>query len=120
MELRQLVYFEAVVRHGGFSRAAEQLHIAQPAVSAQIRRLERELGTTLLERTTRRVTLTPAGELVLARARSVLAQVEGARADLAELAAVTPGAAARSARRSCWPRSTCPGPWPGSTAGIPR
>ncbi len=91
MELRQLAYFEAVVRHGGFSRAAEQLHIAQPAVSAQIRRLERELGTALLERTTRRVTLTPAGELVLARARSALAQVEGARADLAELATVTRG-----------------------------
>ncbi len=91
MELRQLAYFEAVVRHGGFSRAAGQLHIAQPAVSAQIRRLERELGTTLLERTTRRVTLTPAGELVLARARSVLAQVNGARADLAELAMVSRG-----------------------------
>jgi DNA-binding transcriptional LysR family regulator len=91
MELRQLAYFEAVVRHGGFSRAAEQLHIAQPAVSAQVRRLERELGAALLERTTRRVTLTPAGELVLARARSALAQVDGARADLAELATVTRG-----------------------------
>lgn len=91
MELRQLAYFEAVVRHGGFSRAAGQLHIAQPAVSAQVRRLERELGTVLLERTTRRVTLTPAGELVLARARSALAQVEGARADVAGLAAVTRG-----------------------------
>src|SRR3984957_14954907 len=91
MELRQLAYFEAVVRHGGFSRAAEHLHIAQPAVSAQVRRLERELGTALLERTTRRVRLTPAGELVLARARSALAQVEGARADLAELATVTRG-----------------------------
>jgi LysR family transcriptional regulator, transcription activator of glutamate synthase operon len=91
MELRQLAYFEAVVRHGGFSRAAEHLHVAQPAVSAQIRRLERELGTALLERTTRRVALTPAGDLVLARARSALAQVEGARADLAELATVTRG-----------------------------
>src|SRR5882672_10196800 len=91
MELRQLAYFEAVVRHGGFSRAAEQLHIAQPAVSSQVRRLERELGAALLERTTRRVRLTPAGELVLARARSALAQVEGARADLAELATVTRG-----------------------------
>src|ERR1700722_9600527 len=91
MELRQLAYFEAVVRHGGFSRAAEHLHIAQPAVSAQVRWLVRELGTALLEPTTRRVRLTPAGELVLARARSALAQVEGARADLAELATVTRG-----------------------------
>jgi len=91
MELRQLVYFEAVVRCGGFSRAAEQLHIAQPAVSAQVRRLEAELGTPLLERTTRRVALTQAGELVVARARTVLEQVNGARADLAELAAVLRG-----------------------------
>jgi LysR family transcriptional activator of glutamate synthase operon len=91
VELRQLVYFEAVVRCGGFSRAAEQLRIAQPAVSAQVRRLEAELGTPLLERTTRRVALTYAGELFLARARAVLEQVSGARADLAELAAVLRG-----------------------------
>ena len=91
MELRQLVYFEAVARWGGFSRAAEQLRIARPAVSAQIRRLEAELGTPLLERTTRRVALTQAGELFLARARSVLGQLDGARADLAELAAVRRG-----------------------------
>jgi len=91
MELRQLVYFEAVARHGGFSRAAEQLRIAQPAVSAQIKRLEAELGSPLLRRTTRRVTLTQAGELVLARARSILGQVEGTRTDLDELAAVSRG-----------------------------
>ena len=91
MELRQLTYFEAVVRHGGFSRAAEQLHIAQPAVSAQVRRLEAELGTPLLERTTRRVALTHAGELFLARVRAVLGQLDGARADLGELAAVRRG-----------------------------
>jgi len=91
VELRQLTYFEAVVRCGGFSRAAQQLHIAQPAVSAQVRRLEAELGTPLLERTTRRVALTQAGELLLARARAVLEQVNGARADLAELAAVLRG-----------------------------
>jgi LysR family transcriptional activator of glutamate synthase operon len=91
VELRQLVYFEAVARLGGFTRAAQQLRIAQPAVSAQIRRLEHELGTTLLERTTRRVALTHAGELFLARARSVLAELDGARADLADLAAVLRG-----------------------------
>jgi LysR family transcriptional regulator, transcription activator of glutamate synthase operon len=91
MELRQLAYFEAVVRYGGFSRAAEQLHIAQPAVSAQVRRLEDELGTPLLERTTRRVALTHAGELFLARARAVLGLLDEARADLADLAAVRRG-----------------------------
>ena len=91
MELRQLVYFEAVARHGGFSRAAEQLRIAQPAVSAQIRRLESELGTALLQRTTRRVALTHAGELFLARTRTVLDELDGARAELDELAAVRRG-----------------------------
>lgn len=91
MELRQLVYFEAVARCGGFSRAAEQLRIAQPAVSAQVRRLEAELGTPLLERTTRRVALTHAGELFLARTAAILGQLDGARADLAELDAVVRG-----------------------------
>lgn len=91
MELRQLVYFEAVVRHGGFTKAAQKLRVAQPAVSAQIRRLEAELGALLLERTTRRVALTYAGELFLARARQVLEQLDGARADLAELGAVRRG-----------------------------
>src|SRR6516164_4906122 len=91
MELRQLVYFDAVVRYGGFSRAADRLHVAQPAVSAQIRRLETELGTTLLQRTTRRVALTHAGELFLARTRQVLTQLDAARDDLAELSAVRRG-----------------------------
>ena len=58
MELRQLVYFDAVVREGGFGRAAAILHVAQPAVSVQIRKLETELGTTLLTRSTRRIALT--------------------------------------------------------------
>ena len=91
MELRQLVYFDAVVRHGGFSRAAERLRVAQPAVSAQIKQLETELGTTLLQRTTRRVTLTEAGEVFLARARQALEQLDRARADLDELSTVRRG-----------------------------
>src|SRR6266536_1032386 len=91
MELRQLVYFEAVARLGGFSRAAEQLHIAQPAISAQIRRLERELGAALFERTTRRVGLTHAGTLLLAHARAVLAELDAARSEFDELAAVLRG-----------------------------
>lgn len=86
MELRQFVYFDAVVRHGGFTRAAEQLRIAQPAVSAQLRKLEAELGVTLLERTTRRVRLTKAGEVVLSRARRVFEELDGVRDDLALLA----------------------------------
>ncbi|OZM80149.1 LysR family transcriptional regulator [Pseudonocardia sp. MH-G8] len=91
MELRQLVYFEAVARCGGFTRAAADLHIAQPAVSAQVRRLERELGAALLARTTRRVTLTDAGALFLTRTRRVLAEIDAARRDVADVAAVLRG-----------------------------
>ena len=91
MELRQLVYFEAVVRCGGFTRAAESLRIAQPAVSAQIRRLESELGAPLLLRTTRQVSLTAAGQLFLTRARRVLGELDAARSDMDEQAAVLRG-----------------------------
>ncbi|GAA4910432.1 LysR family transcriptional regulator [Actinomycetospora succinea] len=91
MELRQLVYFDAVVRYGGFSRAAGALHVAQPAISAQVRRLEDELGVRLLARTTRRVGLTEAGELFLVRARRVLGELDAARDEAADLAAVLRG-----------------------------
>jgi LysR family transcriptional activator of glutamate synthase operon len=91
VELRQLIYFDAVVRHGGFTRAAESLHIAQPAISAQIRRLETELGTVLLQRSTRRVSLTHAGELFWARTRRALDELDAARADLDQLASVLRG-----------------------------
>jgi DNA-binding transcriptional LysR family regulator len=85
VELRQLVYFDAVVRHGGFTRAAEHLRVAQPAVSVQIRRLEAEVGARLLQRTTRSVALTHAGELVLRRARRALAELDAVRDELAGL-----------------------------------
>lgn len=91
VELRQLVYFEAVARCGGFTRAAQQLRVAQSAVSAQIRGLEGELGVPLFARTTRRVTLTHAGELFLARARRVLGELDDARGELGQLAAVARG-----------------------------
>ncbi len=80
MELRQLVYLDAVIRYGGFTRAAEQLRIAQPAISAQIKNLERELGIDVLHRTTRTVRLTTAGAEFLQHARLALAHVEEARA----------------------------------------
>ncbi len=91
MELRQLIYFDAIVRHGGFTRAAEHLHVAQTAVSAQIRRLEAELGVSLLTRTTRRVALTHAGELFLTRTRRILDELDAGRADLDQLADVLAG-----------------------------
>ena len=85
MELRQLAYAEAVARHRHFTRAAEELHVAQSALSHQIRRLEAELGTELFERTSRRVVPTEAGEAVAARARRILAEVDGVRGELDEL-----------------------------------
>lgn len=91
MELRQLAYAEAVARHRHFSRAAEELHVAQSAVSHQIRRLEAELGTELFERTSRRVVPTEAGEAVAARARRVLAEVDGVRGELDELRGLVRG-----------------------------
>jgi LysR family transcriptional activator of glutamate synthase operon len=91
VELRQLIYFEAVARCGGFTRAATQLRVAQSAVSAQIRLLETELGVPLLRRTTRRVSLTAAGTLFLDRARRALAELDSARGELADLSEVLRG-----------------------------
>lgn len=72
MELRHLRYFVAVAEELSFSAAARRLHLAQPPLSVQVRQLEEELGVRLLERTSRRVRLTPPGELFLERARSLL------------------------------------------------
>ena len=82
MELRQLEYFAAVARHRHFTRAAESLYITQPALSQQIRRLEAELGLTLLRRTSKGVELTAAGADLLVHAEKVLAEVAAARADM--------------------------------------
>lgn len=91
VELRQLRCVEAVVRLRHFTHAAEELHYAQSALSHQIRRLERELGTSLFERTTRRVTPTEAGLVIAARARRVLAEVAGAQAEVDELRGILRG-----------------------------
>jgi DNA-binding transcriptional LysR family regulator len=85
VELRQLQYFVTVAEELHFGQAAERLHIVQPAVSQQVRRLERELGIELFDRSPRHVRLTSAGERFLPAARSVLAAADRARAVAAEL-----------------------------------
>jgi DNA-binding transcriptional LysR family regulator len=85
MDLKALQAVVAVAHHRNFTRAAEAMRIAQPALSAQVRRLEDELGLRLFDRTTRRVEPTEAGALVAQRAEAILGDVEALRRDLAAL-----------------------------------
>ncbi|WP_435070605.1 LysR family transcriptional regulator [Amycolatopsis thermoflava] len=88
MELRALRYFVTVADELHFGRAAERLHIAQPAVSRQIAALERELGVRLFDRSPRRVRLTEAGHRALAAAREALAAADRVRVAARERAGV--------------------------------
>ena len=72
MDRRQLEYFIAIVDHAGFTNAAHVLHISQPSLSQSVKALERELGTELFYRVSRRVRLTPAGEALLGPARQAI------------------------------------------------
>jgi DNA-binding transcriptional LysR family regulator len=85
MELRQLHYFVAIAEEGQFTRAAARVSVAQPAVSAQIRRLERELGERLFVRDPQGATLTDAGEAFLPHARAALTAAARGRDTIASL-----------------------------------
>jgi DNA-binding transcriptional LysR family regulator len=91
MELRQLEYLVAVAEEGSFTRAAAKVHVAQPGVSAQIRRLEREVGHELVDRSGRTVRLTEVGAAVMPYARAALAAVTGARLAIDELSGLLRG-----------------------------
>lgn len=103
MNLRQLRYLVAVADERHFTRAAAREHVAQPALSQQIRSLEAELGVTLVERTTRRVAMTQAGEVLVARARRALAELDAAQAELQALAGVQAGRLAVGAMHTMGP-----------------
>ncbi|MFC7671502.1 LysR family transcriptional regulator [Mycolicibacterium sp. GCM10028919] len=94
MELRQLEYVVAVAEEANFTRAAGRVHVAQPAVSAQIARLERELGEPLFDRGKREVRLTAAGSALLPHARAALAAVAAARTAVDELGQLIRGSVA--------------------------
>lgn len=84
MDLRQLQYFRIVARTRSFSKAADEAFVAQPAMSQQIQRLERELGVDLFDRRTRPIGLTPAGEHLFSRAEEILDAVDRASMETQE------------------------------------
>lgn len=91
MDLRQIKVFMEIVRLGSFTRAAEQLHIAQPAVSMAIRKLEDGLELVLFNRQDRKVSLTAEGEIFLEHARRILEGVKSAELEMADLRGLDKG-----------------------------
>jgi len=89
--LRQLKVFEAVARRLSFSRAAEELHLTQPAVSTQIRTLEGHVGMPLFEQLGKKIYLTQAGDELLHFSRAIIGQFEEAQAALAQLKGIAGG-----------------------------
>ncbi len=91
MELRELKALAAIADEQHFTRAAQRLHLAQPALSQQLRRLEARLGVRLVDRTPHHVRLTDAGERLVVRARRVLAEVDAAQAEVDALKGLQSG-----------------------------
>ena len=91
MDVRQLRYFKEIVEAGSFTRAADRVRVAQPALGLQIRKLEDELGVSLLHRHSRGVEPTEAGVVLLGHANAILKQIEQAQRDVADLSGVPRG-----------------------------
>src|SRR5436309_6346400 len=89
--LRQLKVFETTARRLSFSRAAEELHLTQPAVSTQIKLLQQHAGLPLFEQLGKKVYLTPAGEEMLRYSRAIIQQFHDAEAAMAGLKGVAGG-----------------------------
>ena len=89
--LRQLKVFESVARHLSFSRAAEELHLTQPAVSTQVGKLEEHAGNALFEQFRKKIYLTPAGAELLRQSRAIIQQFEQAEAAMAQFRGVRGG-----------------------------
>jgi LysR family transcriptional regulator, nitrogen assimilation regulatory protein len=85
MEIKQLRYFVGIATAGSLTQAAEKLHVAQPALSQHILKLERALGERLMTRHSRGINLTEAGQRFLAHARSILEQIEQTQLDVADV-----------------------------------
>ncbi|WP_103352326.1 LysR family transcriptional regulator [Amycolatopsis sp. CA-128772] len=115
MQLQQLAYFVAVAEHRHFTRAAEQVRVAQPSLSQQIRALEHDLGAPLFHRIRGNVSLTEAGETLLPIARRILAETETARRAVRELAELDRGRVRLGA-----PPSLCTGLLPAMLAAFRR
>src|SRR6202048_1547688 len=91
MDVRQLLAVVMVVDKGGVTKAAEELHVAQPSLSQTIRTLERELGVELFHRVRRHLVLSAAGEALLGPARQVLRDMDTVYASVAQVKGLTAG-----------------------------
>ena len=110
--LRQLKVFEAVARLNGYSRAAEELHLTQPAVSTQIRKLEDHAGLPLFEQLGKKIYLTPAGSELLHHSRLIIQQFADAEASMRQFKGVPAAGStwpssvpATTSFRACWSNS---------------
>ena len=91
METRHLKHFLAVAEWKNFTHAAQQLHIAQPALSISIKKFEQQLGVTLFKRDDRKVTLTHEGQVLLEHAKRIYQQIEDAQLAIDELKGLVKG-----------------------------